>query len=162
MSLALNNIKNKPKNRKRVGRGNASGHGTYSCRGLKGQRSRSGGKGGLKLKGFKQNLLNMPKFAGMKTRFAKAQIVLLSTLDKNFSDGDKVTPGSLLKKGLIDTISKKVKILAHNEKDNITKKLEIIDCNISATAEEKIVKAGGRVVDVLDEKEDGTKQEKTK
>ena len=49
--LALHNLKvNKKAKRKvrRVGRGNASGSGTYSGRGLKGQKARSGGKSGLK------------------------------------------------------------------------------------------------------------------
>ncbi|MFA6254919.1 MAG: hypothetical protein WC675_02675 [Patescibacteria group bacterium] len=52
--LTLHNLKVNKKARKkskRVGRGNASGHGTYSTRGLKGQKSRSGGKGGLKRRG---------------------------------------------------------------------------------------------------------------
>ncbi len=51
--------------RKRVGRGNASGHGTYSGRGIKGQRSRSGGKKGLKLKGLRHNIKNFPKLRGL-------------------------------------------------------------------------------------------------
>jgi large subunit ribosomal protein L15 len=54
--LTLNSIKKakgSAKGRKRVGRGNASGHGTYSTRGLKGQKSRSG-VSGLKRLGMKQ------------------------------------------------------------------------------------------------------------
>ncbi|MBT5338279.1 50S ribosomal protein L15 [Candidatus Falkowbacteria bacterium] len=149
MSLSLHNLTNKKKPKKRLGRGNASGHGTYCCRGLKGQRSRSGGKGGLKLKGFKQNLLNAPKFKGMKRRTASAQVVLLSALDKNFADNEKVGPGALLQKGLIGSISQPVKILVNSSKDKISKKLEVFGCAVSKSAESAILKAGGKIVEAV-------------
>ena len=164
MSLSLHNLTNKKKPKKRVGRGNASGHGTYCCRGLKGQRSRSGGKGGLKLKGFKQNLLNAPKFKGMKRRTASAQVVLLSALDKNFTDSEKVTPGTLLQKGLIGSITQPVKILVNSSKDTISKKLEIVGCAVSKSAESAIIKTGGKIIEatpVQDKKDQTSKASKT-
>ena len=146
MTLSLSNIKNRKRKKKRLGRGLGSGHGTYSTRGQKGQRARSGGKGGLKLKGFKQNLLNMPKYKGMKSPRPKAQIILISTLEKNYQDGDKVTPGSLKEKGLIKFIEKPVKILSKSSGDKLTKKVEIFDCAASASAKGLIEKAGGQIV----------------
>jgi len=58
------------KKRKRVGRGNSSGHGTYSTRGLKGQKSRSG-VSGLKRLGMRQVLLRTPKYKGFKSKLVK-------------------------------------------------------------------------------------------
>ncbi|PIY78798.1 MAG: 50S ribosomal protein L15, partial [Parcubacteria group bacterium CG_4_10_14_0_8_um_filter_35_7] len=88
MSLSLHNLKSrKRKKRKRVGRGNASGHGTYSGRGLKGQKSRSGGKKGLKLKGFKVIIQNIPKTRGFKSIHPKMEIVNTGDLEKKFKEG---------------------------------------------------------------------------
>lgn len=70
MSIKLHNlqsvIKTKPK--KRVGRGNASGKGTYSGRGIKGQRARAGGRGGLKKRSIMRQLIKKtPKIGGFKS-----------------------------------------------------------------------------------------------
>jgi len=145
MELSLHKLKPKigsKKSRKRVGRGNASGHGTYSTRGLKGQRSRSGA-GGLKLKGLKQNLLNVPKLRGFKSDKPKAYAIGLDTLEKKFNDGEKINLKTLYVKGLIKKSITKVKILNNGE---IKKKLQIDkDIMVSASAKEKIEKAGGRI-----------------
>src|SRR3989344_399564 len=91
--LTLHNLKiNKKakKKTKRVGRGNASGHGTYSGRGLKGQKARAGGKGGLKRRGLKQLLRNKPKLGGFKSLKPKMAIVDLDQLEKVFTIGEIV------------------------------------------------------------------------
>ncbi len=147
MALGLDKIGTRKKTKKRVGRGNASGHGTYSCRGLKGQRSRSGGKGGLKLKGFKKNLLNIPKMKGMKSKRPKNQLVNISSLEK-FSAEEKVTPGSLFEKGLIDTMNLPVKILTDKKNKPMTKKVEIYNCFVSDSAKKLIEAAGGKIIDL--------------
>lgn len=118
MALNLHTIKpakGVAKKRKRVGRGNASGRGTYSGRGIKGQRSRSGGKSGLKRLGMKTILRNIPKKRGLKSGKPKNQVVNLADLNKHFKDGDVVSPKSLLKAGLIDTIKMPVKVLGNGE-----------------------------------------------
>lgn len=159
MTLTLHNLKGlKNKKKKRLGRGNASGKGTYSGRGLKGQRARSGGKSGLKLRGFKQNLLNLPKFKGMKSLTANNQVVNLSSLEKNYKDGEKVNPESLLKNKLIDTIKVPVKILNNGE---LKTKLEVEDCLVSNSAKAVIEKVGGRLV-VKEEKVEKKKEENKK
>ncbi|MFA5318302.1 MAG: 50S ribosomal protein L15 [Patescibacteria group bacterium] len=146
MPLSLHTIKpakGATKKRKRVGRGNASGHGTYSGRGQKGQRSRSGGKSGLKRKGMKQILLQTPKLRGFKSDKPKNQPVNLSDLNKNFKDGAKINPSVLLKLRLIDTIKEPVKILGKGELK--IKNLEFSDVKLSKSVEEQLKKMGGKV-----------------
>src|SRR3989339_2047538 len=136
MTLTLNNLKAKKGAKhtsKRLGRGNASGKGTYSSRGLKGQRSRSGGKKGLKLKGFKQNLLSFPKFKGMKSHRPATQEVSLTDINSAFSAGDMVTPQTLMAKGLILNAQKPVKILNNGV---ITVKIEVSNVAVTAGAAE--------------------------
>lgn len=145
MSLSLNTIKS-PKTvrskRKRLGRGNASGRGTYSGRGIKGQRARSGGKKGLKYKGFKENLLRIPKLRGFKSSNPKKANVNLSVLNTNFNEGEMVNPAVLEQKGLIKDKDLGVKILSDGE---LSKKLIFQDCLFSKAAEEKVKKAGGKI-----------------
>lgn len=146
MVLTLHNIGKRKRARKKYGRGNGSGHGTYSGRGSKGQRARSGGKKGLKIKGFRNTMLPTPKFKGMKSDKPKAQIVKLAQLEKFFNDGDKVTPGSISKKGLVADAARPIKILAENKESKISKKFEIFGCAASAGAKAAIEKTGGKFV----------------
>ena len=142
MAITLDNLTSKKKSRKRLGRGNSSGRGTYCTRGLKGQRARSGGKKGLKLKGFKQNLLNLPKYKGTKSIRPNNQVVKLSEIEKEYKKDEQVTPGTLLEKGLISNIKKPVKILSVGK---LSKSVEIFDCLLSAKAKELVEKAGGKI-----------------
>lgn len=117
MSITLHTIKPAKgaiKKRKRVGRGNASGHGTYSTRGQKGQKSRSG-VSGLKRLGMKITLMRIPKKRGFKSAKPKDQIVNLSAINSNFKDGDSINPKILMKKGLVDSIKLEVKILGNGK-----------------------------------------------
>ncbi|MBA3047809.1 50S ribosomal protein L15 [Patescibacteria group bacterium] len=118
MPLSLHTIKpakGATKKRKRIGRGNASGSGTYSGRGLKGQKSRSGGKSGLKRLGMKMMLRTIPKKRGFKSDKPKNQVVNLADLNKHFKDSDEINPKSLLKAGLIGKIDLPIKILGAGE-----------------------------------------------
>lgn len=124
---------------KRVGRGDSSS-GNYSGRGMKGQRSRSGGKGGLKLRGLKQSILKMPKNRGFSSPHPKAQAVNLSALETHFEAGDVVTPKVLEEKGIVTNASKPVKILGSG---SLTKKLTISAHGASETATKAIEAAGG-------------------
>lgn len=128
--------------RRRVGRGPGSGRGTYAGRGLKGQRARAGGKKGLKLKGLRGILMSIPKKRGFKSIYPKMEIVNIRQLQKKFKSGEAVTPEALMKKGLIDTIKRGVKILGEGE---IKKKLTIVGCAVSESAKKKIEKAGGKI-----------------
>ena len=117
MTLNLQNLKpskGSKKRKKRLGRGNSSGLGTYSGKGIKGQKSRSG-VSGLKRLGMKQILLKTPKIKGFKSKKPKDQIVNIIQLNKYFKDNDLISPKELLKKGLIDNIKLSVKILGKGE-----------------------------------------------
>jgi len=145
MALTLSNLKpakGSQKNKKRIGRGNASGHGTYSTRGLKGQRSRSGSKKGLKLKGLKARLQKIPKLRGFKSAYPKAEPINLTVLEKNFESGSEVNIKRLHNLGLIKKNTQKVKILGAG---SLTKKLTIRGCLVSTQAKEAIERSGGKV-----------------
>lgn len=142
MAINLSNLKpasGSTKKRKRVGRGGKRG--TYSGRGLKGQKSRSGGKGGLKALGFKQTLLRIPKKRGFNSSKAKMATVNLSDLDKNFQADEMVNGKKLLQAGLIKTAKNGVKVLGNGQ---LSKKMHIIADNFSQSAEQAITAKGGR------------------
>jgi large subunit ribosomal protein L15 len=144
MALTLTNLKTNPtKNRKRVGRGNASGHGTYSTRGLKGQKSRSG-VSGLKKLGMKKLILSTPKARGFKSGKPKMQVVSLTNLSKQFKPGQTVNPASLLKTHLIAKMNLPVKIL--NSGELTVDKLIFANVHFSDSALEKIKQHDGKVL----------------
>lgn len=121
--LSLNTIKKakgSSQKKKRVGRGNASGHGTYSTRGLKGQKSRSG-VSGLKRLGMKKNLLKIPKVRGFKSAKPKNLVVGVKAINANFKDNEIVSPASLYEKKLISNDTQPVKILG---KEKLTVKVK--------------------------------------
>lgn len=135
--LSLNNIQRAvgaTKNRKRVGRGNASGHGTYSTKGQKGQKARSG-VSNLKRLGMRQQLLQTPKLRGFKSLQAKNQIVSISSLNSNFKEGETVNPETLFKKDLIKSAARPVKILG---KEKLSLKLKFEKVKMSASLEEQL------------------------
>lgn len=127
--MQLHQIKpsSKPKKKKRVGRGGK--HGTYSGRGIKGQKSRAGRKMRPEIRDF---IKKIPKKRGYRFKARpKPQIVNLSDLEKHFETGETVSPETLLKKKLIDKVKgriPKVKILG---KGKLTKKLEFKNCKTS-------------------------------
>jgi large subunit ribosomal protein L15 len=147
MSLSLSNIKPAKgaiKRKKRIGRGNASGHGSYSTRGLKGQRSRTGGSNKLKRLGFKKILAATPKMRGFKSDKPKNQVVNIKDLNRHFSAGAKINAPGLLKAGLIRTIIKPVKILGQGELR--LKNLEFEGIKLSDSAKLQIEKMGGKMI----------------
>lgn len=160
MSLGLHNLEvnkgAKKRKKSRVGRGNASGHGTYSTRGIKGQRSRSGGKKSLKRFGMKTIRQSTPKYKGMKSLRLPKQIINLNILNKNFNDGDVVDPEILFKKQLVNSNKLAVKILG---KGNLKKKLKVQAHQFSTSAKEAIIKIGGEIT-VLDFKRKGDRKPK--
>lgn len=131
----------KTKKPKRVGRGGK--HGTYSGKGIKGQRARSG----RKFKPIIRELIKRyPKLRGHRQkslpagRQAKSKTVILNleVLEKKFAAGEKVSPEVLAEKKIIAKIKgflPRVKILGKGE---LTKPLIIENCEISRAAKEKI------------------------
>ncbi|MBM3250685.1 MAG: 50S ribosomal protein L15 [Candidatus Nealsonbacteria bacterium] len=136
----------KLKKRKRIGRGGKRG--TYSGRGIKGQKSRAGRKFAPIIR---ELIKKYPKLKGYKLKSkkrrqeSKTTIVNLEVLESKFKPDEKITPETLLEKKIISKIKgrmPKVKILGKGE---ITKAINIEDCLISKSAKEKIKKAGGHV-----------------
>ena len=145
MALSPSTIKSANKSRrkpKRLGRGNASGKGSFSARGLKGQRSRSGGKSGGQKRGFKASLQKIPKLRGFNSPYPRKETVTLAILEKFANEKQIVNPAFLTKVGIIRTPKNGVKIVARGE---LKKKLKIEGCMASKNAVELIEKAGGSV-----------------
>jgi len=131
------------KNRKRVGRGNGSGHGTYSCRGMKGQSSRTGGRRRPGFEGGQTPYLRkLPKLKGFKNpNHVEYQVVNIGQLDI-FKENEKVTKELLLKNNIISKKDKPVKLLSEG---TIEKALTIEVDKASAQAIKKIEAAKGKV-----------------
>lgn len=130
------------KRRKRIGRGGKRG--TYSGRGVKGQKARAG----RRLKpAIREFIKRYPKLRGYKFKSLRLKpvIVNLEILEKKFKSSESVTPKILIERKLIRRIKgriPKVKILGRGK---ITKKLIIENCQVSKSAREEIEKAGGKI-----------------
>lgn len=159
--LALNNLKQSKGNaqkRERLGRGNATGSGNYSTRGMKGQRARSGGKSGLALRSVRSYLLGIPKTRGFRSLNNSRAIVNVGDLENNFSSGETVNIRAMFKAGLINSISYGVKVLSDGK---ITKNLTVEADSFSAGAKAKIEAAGGKAILVRKSEETKNNKDKT-
>jgi large subunit ribosomal protein L15 len=131
------------KKKRIIGRGQGSGRGTTAGKGNKGQKSRSGGKTYIGFEGGQMPLYRRLAHRGFSNYpFKKTcQVINLGEIDKRFKDGETVDAASLLKSGLAKG-SQPIKVLGDGE---LTKKLIFKIGALSASAREKIVKAGGEV-----------------
>ena len=129
--------------RKRVGRGNASGHGTYSGRGLKGQKARSGARIRPGFEGGQLSLIRrMSRKRGFTNIFrVEYEEVNLRTLTSRFPAGSEVTPAALVGAGVIKNLKKPVKVLGQGDLEGA---LTVRAHKFSATARQKIEAAGGK------------------
>jgi large subunit ribosomal protein L15 len=136
------------KTAKRIGRGGKRGK--TSGRGGKGQTARAGNSTRPEMRDFIKKLPKLRGFGKNRARTVNSErvrpvAVNLAKLEAAYTAGDSVSPKTLVMKGVISTISKKVplvKILATGE---LTKALTFESCEISAAALAKIEKAGGKV-----------------
>jgi large subunit ribosomal protein L15 len=131
------------KKKRIVGRGQGSGRGTTAGRGNKGQKSRSGGKTYVGFEGGQMPLYRRLARRGFSNYpFRKeVQIVNLEDIEKRYEASETVDPASLTRKGLIKG-SDPVKVLGNGE---LSKSLAFKVSAVSASAREKIEKAGGSV-----------------
>jgi len=128
------------KNRKRIGRGNASGHGGTSTKGHKGQKARSGGSVHPRREGGQMPLIRRIPKRGFKPLDRTAyQVVNVRDLER--VDGD-VSPESLRAAGLVGSLRKPVKVLGQGE---VTKAFAVAAHAFSQSARAKIEAAGGSV-----------------
>jgi large subunit ribosomal protein L15 len=168
--LDLSNLKpaQEQKDRKRVGRGQGSGKGRYSGRGIKGQKSRSGShKMRAGFEGGQMPIyMRLGKQRGSTSKDAMPIVPFMtSTVPVNVRDldrfdaGAEVTPESLVEKGLIKNTRTDVKLLGMGD---LTKKLTVRVHAVSATAREKIEAAGGTVELLREPKLKKTKHHRAK
>jgi len=130
------------KNRKRVGRGMASGHGKTSGKGHKGQNARTGGGVRPGFEGGQTPLFQrLPKRGFTNINRKEYTIVNLDKLNQ-FEDGTEITPEVLLDKGIIRKSKSSVKVLGNGTVD---KKLTVKAHKFSSAAKEAIEAAGGTV-----------------
>jgi large subunit ribosomal protein L15 len=128
--------------KKRVGRGVGSGWGKTAGRGQKGQKSRAGGKPAVGFEGGQMPLIRRLPKRGFRNIFAK-EVAIINVNDLNrFNDGDVVDVVKLRESGLIKGHFDAVKVLGNGE---LSKKLSVIVDAVSASAKEKIEKAGGSI-----------------
>jgi large subunit ribosomal protein L15 len=152
--LTLSNLKpgQARRARKRVGRGMGSGKGRYSGRGIKGQKARSGSHN--MRPGFEGGqmpiYMRLPKQRGPYSKDAMPMgphrthtvPVNVRDLERVFDDGAEATLEAMVEKGLIKNTRTDVKVLGQGE---LTKKLVVTAHSFSASAREKIERAGGSV-----------------
>ncbi len=134
------------KPRKRVGRGDGSGHGTYSGRGSKGQKSRAGYK---MRPGFEGGQLPLIKRLPKKRGFNNLSRVEYSVVNLGslaiFETGSEVTPEKLVAAGLVRSRRFPIKILSDGE---INSPLTVKANKFSAAAKAKIEAVGGKIEEI--------------
>ncbi len=134
------------KSRKRVGRGDGSGHGSYSGRGCKGQKARAGYKTKPGFEGGQLPLVKrLPRKRGFVNIFRTEYSVININKLNMFESGSEVTPERLVAAGLVKSLRHPVKILAEGD---INHPLVVKAHKFSTTARAKIEAAGGRVEEV--------------
>ena len=142
----LRSTKGAAKPRKRVGRGDGSGHGSYSGRGVKGQNSRSGGGVRLGFEGGQLPLIKkLPSMRGFTNIFrTEYQVVNVDSL-AGLPAGSDVTPARLADMSLIKAGKGRVKLLGRGEIDVA---LTVEAHAFSQSARDKIEAAGGSVREI--------------
>src|ERR1700733_14980185 len=140
------------KSRKRVGRGEGSGHGKTSTRGSNGAGSRSGNKYRAGFEGGQMPLSRrLPKFGFHSPHRTEYQIINVDTLEAcvangRLPQGQAITPDLLWEAGLINRQGMPVKVLGDGE---LTIALNVQAHKISKSAIEKIEKAGGKTEQIF-------------
>lgn len=143
--MKLHELKPNPgsnKNRKRLGRGTASGQGKTAGRGQDGQKSRSGGGVRPGFEGGQMPLYRRLPKRGFTNIFATEYAEVNVEVLNRFEDGAEITPELLKQTGILKKQLDGVKVLGNGE---ITKKLTVKANKFSKSAVEKIEAAGGKV-----------------
>ncbi|MEW6220137.1 MAG: 50S ribosomal protein L15 [Thermodesulfobacteriota bacterium] len=132
------------KDRKRIGRGQGSGHGGTATKGHKGQKARSGGKIRPGFEGGQMPLQRRLPKRGFNNPF-KVEYALVGLGDLEvFEAGTRVDRELLVRQGIVASGQRPVKVLANGE---ITKALVLAVDKVSKGARQRIEAAGGQVED---------------
>lgn len=129
------------KERKRVGRGHASGQGKTAGKGHKGQKARSGGGVRPGFEGGQMPLYRRLPKRGFKNIFAKEYVEINVEQLERFEDGTVVTPELLVENRVVSKTKDGVVVLGRGE---LSKKLTVQAARFSGSAKEKITAAGGK------------------
>ena len=129
------------RNRKRRGRGTATGQGKTGGRGMNGQKSRSGGGVRLGFEGGQMPLYRRIPKRGFTNIFGTTYTTLNVEDLNRFEEGTEVTPAMLVELGVLKQVKDGVKILGDGE---LKKSLTVKAHKFSKTAVEKIEAAGGK------------------
>lgn len=145
--ISLHNLHPNPgatKRKKRLGRGRGSGKGKTSGKGVKGQKARPGHHGArLAFEGGQMPMpRRVPKRGFTNRNRVEAFPINVSLLETIFESGESVDIDVLRSKGIIPKMVDTIKILGEGE---LTKKLTIKAHRASATAKDKVEKAGGSI-----------------
>jgi large subunit ribosomal protein L15 len=133
------------KKRKRVGRGNGSGHGGTSCRGHKGQNARSGGGVRPGFEGGQMPLSRRLPKRGFRNLFKKIIVAINIDQLKQFPEGSVIDDEALFLANIIKSKGDGIKLLGRGSIDYpVSVKIDMI----SRSAKEKIEAAGGSVIEV--------------
>ncbi|MFA6340922.1 MAG: uL15 family ribosomal protein [Candidatus Paceibacterota bacterium] len=141
--MKIHNLKRVTENKKPrlIGRGGKRGK--TSGRGGKGQTARAGHKARPEMR---DTIKRMPKLRGYAfNTIQKKPVVINVGVLEVFANGDSVTPATLVKREIVEMTkggNPRIKILSMGE---VTKKLNVSGCLISAGAKAKIEKAGGSI-----------------
>lgn len=129
--------------RKRIGRGNASGHGTYSGRGIKGQQARAGSHVRPGFEGGQTPLIRrLPRRRGFNNPFRVSYTPVNLRDLAQFPAGSEVTPESLRETGIVRSSRRPIKILGDGE---VSAAVTVRAHRVSSAARAKIESAGGTV-----------------
>lgn len=142
--MKLNELRPKigaTKRRKRIGRGDASGHGGTSTKGHKGQLARAGGSSKIGFEGGQMPLQRRLPKRGFTNIFRKEYAVVNVSDLERFEAGTEVTWDMLRESGLVGKIKDGIKVLGNG---NLTRKLTVRATQFSESARQKIEQAGGR------------------
>jgi len=135
--------KNSKKQRRRVGRGDGSGFGSFSGRGMKGQNSRSGHKGSGGFQGGQNSLLkSLPSIRGFTNIFRREYSVVNLDQFAAFPADTVVNPKFMVDAGLVKNTIRPIKVLGRG---NLDIPLSISAHGFSRAAQGKIEAAGGTV-----------------
>jgi large subunit ribosomal protein L15 len=134
------------KKRKRVGRGDGSGHGGTSCKGHKGQNARSGGGVRPGFEGGQMPLSRRLPKRGFRNPFRKEIVTINIEQLNKFSKGSVIDKEVLVRAGLVKGKADGIKVLG---KGNIEYPISLKIDMISRGAREKIEAAGGSITVVV-------------
>ncbi len=130
------------KKRKRIGRGDGSGHGGTSTKGHKGQKARSGGKVRRGFEGGQMPLARRLPKRGFRNVFRKEVVIVNLDQLKVFPKDAVIDTASLLESGILKKAGDALKVLG---KGSVNAPLKLKVNMISRVAKEKIEAAGGSV-----------------